>query len=39
MYSLAYRGHKVQFDDPSIPDELRDLLSALGEVVERYGGG
>jgi hypothetical protein len=39
VYSIAYRGHKVQFDDPSIPDELRDLLAALGAVVERYGGG
>jgi hypothetical protein len=39
VYSISYRGHKVQFDDPSIPDELRDLLSALGTIVERYGGG
>jgi hypothetical protein len=39
VYSIRYRGHKVEFDDPSIPDQLTDLLSALGTVVERYGGG
>jgi hypothetical protein len=36
MYSITYGNKELRTDDPSVPDELKDLLGTLNGIVENH---
>lgn len=36
MYSVTYGNKELRTDDPSVPDELKDLLGTLNGIVENH---
>ncbi len=36
-YSLAYRGRELEFTDTNFPRRLNALVSALADLVDKYG--
>ena len=36
-YSLAYRGHRVEFEDTNFPKRLEELVNTLADLVDKYG--